>query len=122
MEDLVTFFLTAGEAFVQITVAHFERDAHFLVGVLERRVELEQGHRLFAMGIHSSFEEVRGVDSRDLARILHRKEDAGFAALVDGQAQKVDIIEINMTFSDREIWVAHNRGEKRGFTMAIWAQ
>ena len=119
LEDLVPLLLAPAEPFVQIAVAHLERDAHIRISVFEAAIELEETHRLFPAGVHRRLEEVRAVDSRDLGGILHGKEKAGLGPFVDAHREKIPAIEIGFAFGDRVVGISHQSTEQRAFAVAV---
>ena len=84
LKDFVAFLLAAGKAFVEIAGGHFKGDAHFLIGSLHLRIELEEGHGFLPSSVQGGLEEVRGVDAGDFGGILHCEEQAELGTLVDG--------------------------------------
>ncbi len=106
--------LAAGEALVDVALG-------------EGRVDLQLGHRLLDLldpepqlrGLAARrrggrAQEVGDGDARDLDRVLHREEQPGAGALVDGHREHVGAVEGHRAAGDGVLRVAGDRvGERR---------
>ena len=121
LQDLVALLLAAGEALVDVALG-------------EGRVHLQPRHRLLLLldpqaqlgglaadGGGRGAQEVRDRDAGDLDGVLHRQEDAGAGALVDGHREDVLAVEGHGAAGDGVLRVAGDGVGQRRLAGAVRA-
>src|SRR6187431_2160588 len=93
LQDLVALLLAAGEALVDVSLRELGVHPEVLHGLLDLLRPRAEGGCLAVDGGLGRAEEVRDGDARDLDGVLHREEQTGPRALVDGHRQDVFAVE-----------------------------
>ena len=114
LQHLVTLLLTAGEAFVDVAVGerrvHLER-RHGLADLLDPQPQLG---RLTADRRRRGAQEVADRHAGDLGGVLHREEQPGAGALVDGHRQHVFAVERDAALGHGVLRVTRDRVREGG--------
>src|SRR6185312_7022299 len=85
LQDLVALLLTTGESLVHAAVCEGRVHPQVLHRLFDLLHPTADGRRLAVEGGLGGAEEVRHGDAGDLHRVLHREEEAGARARVDGE-------------------------------------
>ncbi|MOA09635.1 hypothetical protein D3C78_1294850 [compost metagenome] len=121
LQNFITFLLTAGEAFVQITVCKLR--IHFQLFHLAFHLANELNKRnfiaFFTTCVQRTAQEVRIRNAWNFTWILHSQEQACASALVNFHFQQVFAIKCSGAFCYFIFRMAHQSGSQCTFTSTV---
>ena len=106
LHDLMALLLAAGEAFVDGAGDEGLINLQVLAGLGKLLVPFAQLRCLAANGGDCGAHELGDLYAWYLSWVLHRQEEAGASALVDGHLQQIFAVEKHLALGDLILWVA----------------